>query len=91
MPVNNFAFGKHAVERILDMAVDAVEVRECLEHPLWIQKSSRADNRQLYFGDRITCVVQDGNSVVTVLWRTKEGWKSDLSAGDYGGRSPRED
>lgn len=72
------------------MGIRGEEVRSCLEFPTWKEPSSREDNRVLFFGPRITCVVE-GNNVVTVLWRTKDGWKSDLDTGEYGGRFKRND
>lgn len=88
--ISNFTFSPHALERMLDMDVQGEEIRQCLEFPRFINASDRGDNRSLYFGDRITCVVSADLQVVTVVWRTKKAWKKDLAAGSYGGREYRE-
>lgn len=89
--ISNFTFSSHALERMLDMDVQPDEVRRCLEFPRFINASDRGDDRSLYFGDRITCVVGADLQVVTVVWRTKKAWKADLASGGYGGREYRED
>lgn len=90
MGLNEFTFSKHALERILDMDVPPSEVRRCLENPVEVGMSHRGDGRLLYFGDRITCIVnEDTLLVVTVVWRTLDYWKKDLRRGEYGGRSVR--
>lgn len=90
LPINRFTFSRHALGRMLDMGVGADEVRDCLGFPRRIHPSGKDNSRSLYFGDRITCVVNDEDLlVVTVVWRTDEGWKADLDAGEYGGRDYR--
>lgn len=91
MHIGLFTFCRHALQRALDMGIDGDELRQCLEQPWRVCDSSRGDGRQLYFGDRITCVVSDVGEVITVLWRTAEGWASDLADGGYGDRHLREE
>lgn len=91
MKVSDFTFTKHALERILDMDLPPDEVRRCLELPRDVEETHAGDNRSMFFGERITCVVSnETNEVVTVLWRTPKYWQEDLSRGEYGGRSLRE-
>lgn len=91
MFIDNFSFHPHALERILDMAVDAAEVRNCLMFPDKVKPSRKYVDRNLFDGGRITCVVSTDGVVLTVLWRSKRDWKSDLiGAGTYGDREYRE-
>lgn len=80
MVINDFQFTDHAIKRALDMQIEPHEIRECLLHPWWKRDSSRGDGRLLYYGRRITCVVQS-DYVVTIVWRTGEDWKTDIKAG----------
>lgn len=91
MLVTDFNFSRHALERLLDMDVRPDEVRECLESPTDIIESNRGDNRSMYYGRRITCIVNnESNDVVTVVWRTKEFWAEDILVnGEYDGRTYR--
>lgn len=86
MIIKNFRFSRHALERALDMDVPGSELRSCLEKPWMVRDSKRGDGRTLYFGERITCVVSDNGQVVTVVWRTADGWEADITAGQYEGR-----
>lgn len=81
MIIKDFQFTPHALQRALDMRLDGDEIRECLLTPWWKQKSGRGDDRELFYGRRITCVVQQDNLVVTVVWRTAQDWKADIDAG----------
>ena len=91
MDVGNYTISRHALERILDMNIPGEEVKQCLEFPLRIADSNRGDGRTLYYGKRITCVVQNHNlSVVTVLWKTLHDWNVDLSTGEYSDRRKRQ-
>lgn len=91
MPVTDFTFTAHALDRMLDMNVQPDEVRKCLEFPRHIQQSNRGDDRSLYYSDRITCVVDNSTlRVVTVVWRTQTQWERDLVGnGEYGDRKYR--
>lgn len=86
MIIKDFSFSRHALERALDMDVPGSELRACLEKPWMVRSSGRDDGRNLYFGDRITCVVSETGEVVTVVWRTADGWAADITAGSYEGR-----
>lgn len=88
MHISSFTFSAHALERILDMGLDGDEVRACLEFPTRIHPSHQEghEGRELYYGERITCVVA-GAAVVTVVWRTAEAWEQDIAAGGYQDRS----
>lgn len=86
MIIKDFRFSRHALERALDMDVPGSELRACLENPWMVRPSTRGDGRTSYFGKRITCVVSDTKKVVTVVWRTADGWETDITAGEYAGR-----
>lgn len=86
MIIKDFRFSRHALERALDMDVSGSELRTCLEKPWMVRPSTQIPGRDLYFGDRITCVVSATGEVVTVVWRTADGWEADIAAGSYEGR-----
>lgn len=90
MNITDFTICPHAVERILDMNVSADEIKDCLLKPWSIACSIRGDGRWLYFGERITCIVNDAKTVVTVVWRTAQDWAGDMTGFEtYGGRKYR--
>lgn len=90
MNIDDFVISRHAVERILDMRIEPQDVRECLMRPIRVRGQRSYPEHDLYeYGDFACVVHRETKTVVTVVWRTHEAWKADLSAGQYGGRSVR--
>jgi hypothetical protein len=84
-------FTKHALERMLDMSIDAETVRAALTDPTQFETDSRG--RARYCHGRVAVVVAHddrnpgGLVVVSVLWRDGKAWLEDLSRGEYAGRT----
>lgn len=88
MQISDFTFTKHALERILDMQVDAETVRAALLEPEYVHPSPTYRHTDLYDYQDITLSVDRAvREVITVLWRWQEGWESDLARGGYHRRS----
>lgn len=92
LSVGGVVFSHHATERALDMAVDPLELQAALFSPDCVEFSSKHQSWNFVSG-RVCCGVAEGEGgvfvVVTVLWRSREGWRRDLSRGVYGGREVR--
>lgn len=87
--VQDFTFTRHATERMLDMALEPNEIQRALLSPDEVKPSHKYPACDLYNSGRITLSVDRSmREVVTVLWRTREGWLKDIEGvGAYGGRS----
>lgn len=89
--IGDFRLSQHAIERALDMALDPQEIRECLLRPRDTAPSASHPGHQNYRLGRITCGVDPTtNTVVTIVWSSREDWKADLvDIGTYAGRAYR--
>lgn len=70
--VDGWTFSVHALERCLDMALDATEIRECLANPETITPSGpkyAPDTRVYARGRFALAVAPDAKCVITALWR----------------------
>lgn len=71
-PLNGWTFSQHALERALDMALDAEVIREVLLTPKVKQPNGTGygDGCEVWAGERIALVVHPADRVVvTILWR----------------------
>jgi hypothetical protein len=87
--VADFVMSHHALERAVDMAVTADEIRACWDNPL-DQHWSPKHNGWVISRGRITLGVRETDSlpvVTTVMWSTPAGYASDLEHGTLTGRS----
>lgn len=84
MRISDFTFTRHALDRILDMQVDAETVRGALLGPEYVHPSPSYPHTDLYDYQDITLSVDRAmREVITVLWRWQEGWEADLARGEY--------
>lgn len=85
-----YKFSRHAIERALDMDIDPAQIRQALEHPENVGHSPTYGTTNYHFGDITLAVVEGAVCLIqTILWRTDELWRRDLSRGGYGGRTLR--
>lgn len=86
LDASRVSFSPHAVQRMLDMALEPAEVIAAMRRPP-IQDS---EHTQRFIGDRITVFAkQVGNGrlvVTTAVWKTRELWKRDLAIAPCGDR-----
>lgn len=89
MDISDFKLSRHAIDRALDMGIDAAMIRECLTNPTATQPSRKYPGTTNYRRGQITCGVSEENRVVTIVWSRQRGWRKDLSIGAYDGREYR--
>ncbi len=89
-----FEVTPHAVQRALDMALDADLIRETLGNPRHVRPGQAG--RELGTRDKITAVVEAREgfwAVITFAWATANGWAMDretVRSRDYGIGAERE-
>lgn len=90
MDINGFRMSRHALERALEMQLDGEKIRLCLTQPHCTEPDRREPGTTFYYRGDITCVVVDEtNTVKTVLWRTDKAWRKDLKNRPCEGREYR--
>lgn len=84
MDISAFKLSRHAIDRALDMGIDAGMIRECLTNPTVVVQSTAHPGFTNYRRGKITCgVANDDMTVCTVLWTHPSDWKRDLKKGAY--------
>ena len=85
-------FSSHAVDRMLDMNVEGLEIQSALFDPAIVHFSVKHGSWNFVSG-RVCCGVHvEGKglaTVLTVLWRNREDWKRDVELGGYKDREYR--
>lgn len=80
-------FSRHALDRILDMAVDEWEVQAALVSPRYVRPSPKDPELTCYQKGRIVLITatdeHDVLTVVTVFWSTAKLWAADFATADY--------
>lgn len=86
--IKEFSFSRHATARILDMQLDAREVRLTLQSPEAVVQSTKYPQCDMYRRGRITISVERASKhVATVLWTSDRDWVKDIEGkGSYGTR-----
>jgi len=73
-----FELSPHAVQRALDMALDAEAVRETLGNPRHMRPG--LNGREMWTRGKVTAVVEERDGfwwVVTFVWATANAWAVD--------------
>lgn len=90
--MDDFHLSEHFVDRALDMALTAEDIREVLLRPDTVRPSVKyRDCHNFYKGD-LTFGVKlsiHPHIVLTAVWSSEEAWKKDFALGEYGGRKLR--
>lgn len=85
-------FTKHALQRALEMALEADELREAYENPDSVRWSVKYENWTYTKGRVTLAVAHDDNgsaAILTILWATPELWAQDAQLPAAPGRNPR--
>lgn len=74
MDISGWTFTKHAIERALEMALDAEEIRAALESPDRVRPSRKYEGCHNVFTKRLLIATKQAEKVViTIGWNTADG------------------
>lgn len=84
----------HALNRIIEMDIDAAAVRQAVAHPDEIHPSNKYPGRSNYhYADFALGVEHDAETdtliVLTAVWSTQDAWTADLKDRPTGDRTLR--
>lgn len=71
--IREWKFSVHAVDRALDMALSAEELRRAILQPE-ITRRAAAEHQRIHTGGRISVVLDvTVREVITILWKSRRG------------------
>jgi len=71
--IGEWKFSVHAVDRALDMALSAEELRRAILQPE-ITRRAAAEHQRLHTGGRISVVLDPTvKEIITIIWRARNG------------------